>query len=307
MVMVKTAVKKVRKEVVHMNGQTNGTAEPKSRLEVRKTYKLYIDGKFPRSESGRYMTINAGDQQVNICRASRKDLRDSIVSNRKAQESWSNRSAYNKGQILYRIAETLESRKAQFTDAFIAQGMTASKAKAEVNQAIDLIVYYAGWTDKYCQVFSAVNPVESSHFNFSYPEPMGVVTILHDAPSGLYDLISSVAPVIAGGNTCTVIDSSAYPLTLIDFAEVLQASDVPGGVINLLTGQKKELMNPAAMHMDINAIVYSGLNEEERKTIQLKGVANLKRIIDFSNEEAASPYRILQTQEIKTTWHPVGI
>lgn len=290
-----------------MNGQSNGTEVPKKRLDVRKTYKLYIDGKFPRTESGRFTSFKTIDATVNICRSSRKDLRDAIVSNRKALEGWSKRSAYNKGQILYRIAETLESRKAQFIDTFRQQGMTPTAAKSEVDKSIDLLVYYAGWTDKYIQLFSSVNPVESSHFNFSYPEPTGVTVIYPSEESALLSFISAVAPVIAGGNTCTVIISGGYPLTAIDFAEVLNASDVPGGVINILTGQRKELLAPAAMHMDINAIIFEDLSAEQHKSLQIQSAANLKRLINFSKEPVQSPYRILNCQEIKTTWHPIGI
>jgi acyl-CoA reductase-like NAD-dependent aldehyde dehydrogenase len=305
--MVKAAVKKIKKATVSLNGQSNGVAVPTERLDVKKTYKLYIDGKFPRTESGRFTSFKTVSSTVNICRSSRKDLRDAIVSNRKALEGWSNRSAYNKGQILYRIAETLESRKAQFIDTFRQQGMSPAAAKTEIEKAVDLLVYYAGWTDKYIQIFSGVNPVESSHFNFSYPEPTGVTVIYPAENSGLVSFISAVAPVIAGGNTCTVIVSGNYPLTVIDFAEVLNASDVPGGVVNILTGQRKELLGPAAMHMDINAIITEDLTAEQRKTLQIQSAANLKRLIDFSNEAVQSPYRILNCQEIKTTWHPIGI
>jgi acyl-CoA reductase-like NAD-dependent aldehyde dehydrogenase len=301
--MAKTAISaKIKKELK----PTNGKEVTKSRLDIRKTYKLFIDGKFPRTESGRFLPFKQGDTTVNICRASRKDIRDAVVSNRKAQESWSKRSAYNKGQILYRIAETLESRKAQFIDMLQQQGMNAKAAKAETEASIDLLVYYAGWTDKYIQIFSAVNPVESSHFNFSYPEPMGIMMVYPNEKSALISLVAAVAPVIAGGNTCTVVVSGDFPLTAIDFAEVLQASDVPGGVINILTGQRKELVSPAAMHMDINAMVFEDFNLEQLKSVQIQSAANLKRLINLNEEPKQSPYRILHCQEIKTTWHPVG-
>ncbi len=286
----------------------NGHDLPKQRLEVKKTYKLYIDGKFPRTESGRVYALKDGSGKLiaNVCRGSRKDLRDSIVSNRKAQEGWAKRSAYNKAQILYRIAETLEGRSAQFIDTLVQQGDSIANAKKEVDAAIDLLVYYAGWSDKYIQVFSAVNPVESSHFNFSYPEPMGVVSVIAPMKQGLLGPVSLMAPMIVGGNVCTLIASEKYPLTAVDFGEVLNASDVPGGVVNILTGYLKELIGHASSHMDINAIVYSDLNAEQKKLVQTNAALNVKRVIDFSKEELQSPYRILAAQETKTTWHPIG-
>lgn len=291
------------------NGKANGEALTKERIDVRKTYKLYIDGKFPRSESGRYLSLKnrEGELIAHSCRASRKDLRDSVVSNRKAQEAWANRSAYNKGQILYRIAETLETRKAQFAEMLIRQGFSAAAAGREVENAVDLLVYYAGWTDKYIQVFSSVNPVESSHFNFSFPEPTGIVNVLAPQDSPLEGLAGAFAPIIAGGNTCTVIASEKYPLSAIDLAEVIHASDVPGGVINILTGTVKELAAHAASHMDVNAVVLCDKNADTFKLLETQAALNLKRVIDFSSESLRSPYRILAAQEIKTTWHPVGL
>lgn len=304
---METVKKKSIKKVAHENGGMNGHSKSE-RLSVNKTYKLYIDGKFPRTESGRYYTLkdNSGNS-INICRSSRKDLRDSIVSNRKTQPEWSKRTAYNKGQILYRIAETLEGRRAQFVDTLIRQGYTSANAISEVNESIDLLVYYAGWTDKFIQVFSSVNPVESSHFNFSYPEPTGVVTVFPAENSALLSLVASVAPAIAGGNTCTVVVAEKYPLTAIDFAEVLNASDVPGGVINLLTGHRKELVGHASSHMDVNALIYNDLSSEQVITVQTNAALNVKRVVNYSKEDIRSPYRIMSCQEIKTTWHPVGI
>ena len=298
----------VKIEPISRNGSTNGHAVTSSRLDVRKTYKIYIDGKFPRTESGRIYPLKdaAGNIIANICRGSRKDLRESIVSNRKALSGWSSKSAYNKGQILYRIAETLESRKAQFVDILCKQGDTASNAKKEVETAIDVLVYYAGWCDKYIQVFSSVNPVESSHFNFSYPEPTGVVTVMAPQKQGLLGIVNLISPMIIGGNVCTVFASEKYPMTAVDFAEVLNASDVPGGVVNIITGLQKEFIGHSSSHMDVNAIVYSDLDLAQRKLIQENASLNLKRVLDFSKEEILSPYRILAAQEIKTTWHPVG-
>ena len=307
--METTIKSKPTKKIQNENGHALNSHTGSKRLTVQKTYKLYIDGKFPRTESGRYgkFTDGNGNHLANICRASRKDLRDSIVSNRKAQHDWAKRTAYNKGQILYRIAETLESRKAQFVDVMIQQGCKTVSANAEVVNAIDALVYYAGWSDKYMQVFSSVNPVESSHFNFSYPEPTGVVSLIAEDDSALCGLVSAICPVIVGGNTCTVLSSEQYPLTAIDFAEVLHASDIPNGVINILTGQRKELIGHFSSHMDINAIVYSDLDEAQIKTAQTNAALNVKRVLDFSNDDALTPYRIMACQEIKTTWHPVGI
>ena len=302
---------KTKKVISATNGHsaksTNGNVA--TRIDVRKTYKLYIDGKFPRSESGRFYALknSSGEIIANICRASRKDLRDAIVSNRKAQGDWSKRSAYNKAQIIYRISETLESRKAQFVDVLQKQGYSLLKATAEVYAAIDLLIYYAGWSDKYIQIFSSVNPVESSHFNFSFPEPSGIATVICPENTALIGIVSHIAPLIVGGNTCTLVAAEKYPLTAIDFAEVLHASDVPSGVINILTGQRKEFIAHASSHMDVNAIVYSDLDTATKKTVQINAALNVKRVIDYAKEELLSPYRILSCQEIKTTWHPVGI
>jgi acyl-CoA reductase-like NAD-dependent aldehyde dehydrogenase len=208
---------------------------------------------------------------------------------------------------LYRIAETLENRKAQFIDAMLLQGYTAANALTEVNAAVDLLVYYAGWSDKYIQIFSSVNPVESAHFNFSFPEPSGIATVFCPMNTALMGIVSHVAPLIVGGNTCTLFAAEKYPLTAVDFAEVLNASDVPGGVINILTGYRKEFVAHASSHMDVNAVVYSDLEVEHKKTVQINASLNVKRVIDYSKEAVLSPYRILSCQEIKTTWHPVGI
>ena len=309
-IKMETTKSKVIKKIANENGRAlNGHVADAKRLPVNKTYKLYIDGKFPRTESGRYYELKDknGKTIANICRSSRKDLRESIVSNRKAQPEWSNRSAFNKAQILYRIAETLEGRKAQFISTMHQQGFSAVNAEKEVTDSIDLLIYYAGWADKYIQVFSSVNPVESSHFNFSYPEPMGIAAIIADAGSPLLQMTAAIAPVICGGNTCTIVTAEKYPLTAIEFAEVLHASDVPAGTINILTAIRKELISHASTHMDINAFIYNDLNKDEIKTVQVNAALNVKRAIDFSKHDVLSPYRIMSCQEIKTTWHPVGI
>jgi acyl-CoA reductase-like NAD-dependent aldehyde dehydrogenase len=289
-------------------------ATSRQRLDVLKTYKLYIDGKFPRSESGRTSRLLSQDGKfiANVSRASRKDFRDAVVAARKAFDSWQGRSAYNRGQILYRIAETLEGRKNQFEETLILQGASKLVAANEVARAIDLLVYYAGWTDKFQQLFSSVNPVESAHFNFSYPEPTGVVASIATSQSGLAGLVSVIAPVVAGGNTLIVLASEKHPLTAVEFAEVIHASDLPAGVINILTGQVAELLPQFASHMDVNAVVYGSDDEAQLLQIEQLAPLNVKRIFHWSFEKAAkgnpgNPYRIMDLQEIKTTWHPVGI
>ena len=305
-------VKKVSQNgIAKMNGQEMKKGD---RLNIQKTYKLYIDGKFPRSESGRYYKLNdtSGNLIANICRSSKKDFRDAVVVARKAQESWAKRSAYNKGQILYRIAETLEGRKAQFVESLIKQGCKPAQAEKEVTASIDRLVYFAGWSDKYQQIFSAVNPVESSHFNFSFPEPTGIVSAFAPASPGLLGLVSLICPVIIGGNSIIILADEKSPLSAIEFAEVMHASDLPGGVVNILTGQRKELVSPFSNHMDVNAVIYCGENNDELKTIQTNAALNVKRVShynfsDWFSEDSQSPYMIMDFQEIKTTWHPVGI
>ena len=299
---------KEKKVAVGLNGHSHH-AETEVRLAVQKTYKLYIDGKFPRTESGRYYKLNDKNGKViaNICRASRKDFRDAVVVARKAQGNKKKKSAFNKGQILYRIAETLETRRQQFVSALGLQRVSEAAAQKEVSAAVDMLVYYAGWSDKYQQVFSSVNPVESSHFNFSFPEPTGVVAAIESQQQGLLNLVSLMAPALAGGNSIIILAAEKFPLTAIDFAEVLNASDVPGGVVNILTGFSKELHSHFSSHMDVNAIVYAGDDSTELKTIQTNAAGNVKRVVVVRNIAEESPYRIMELQEVKTTWHPVGI
>ncbi|HLR24217.1 MAG TPA: aldehyde dehydrogenase family protein [Fodinibius sp.] len=286
------------------------------RIEVLKTYKTYIGGQFPRTESGRYYKVYDGNEDIlaNACQCSRKDVRDAVVEARKAQGGWAGRTAYNRGQILYRIAEMLEGRKAQFAEELQTLGYTGKQAKAEVSESIDRLIYYAGWSDKYQQVFGTINPVASSHFNFSIPEPTGVVTIWAPEEQPLLGLVSVISPVIIGGNTCVVLASEQYPLSAVSFAEVLHSSDVPGGVVNILTGYRSELLKHMTSHMDVNAFFYTDpdTEQEQRKQIDENGSLNLKHIIrkpveDWYDEEAKSPYFITDFQEIKTTWHPVGL
>lgn len=284
-----------------------------SRVPVAKTYKLYIDGKFPRSESERYYSLQRADTRLlaNVCRGSRKDFRDAVVAARNACGPWSRASAYLRGQILYRAAEMLEGRAGQFAAELVAQGVARPRAGTEVAAAIDRLVYYAGWADKYQQVFSTVNPVSTSHFNFSVLEPTGVVAIIAPEASGLLGLVSNVAPAVAGGNTCIVLASQSLPLCAISFAEVLQASDFPAGVINVITGLKEELIEPFASHMDVNAVVYGDEDAKAARKIQELAADNVKRVIlrsglDWNSAATQSPYSISDTQETKTTWHPIG-
>jgi acyl-CoA reductase-like NAD-dependent aldehyde dehydrogenase len=284
-----------------------------SRLAVAKTYKIYIDGKFPRTESGRYFALEDKDGNViaNVSRGSRKDFRNAVVAARNAFGKWSSASAYLRGQILYRIAEMLEGRREQFIAELVTQGIAKRRASAEVDACIDRIVYYAGWADKYQQIFSAVNPVSSSHFNFSVLEPTGVVAIIAPDDSGMLGLVSNVMPAIVGGNTCVVLASESLPLCAVSFAEVLHASDVPPGVVNILTGHRSELTTQFASHMDVNAIVYTDADAELGRTVQVEAAANIKRVIarpgrEWAAESSQSPYFIQDTQETKTTWHPIG-
>jgi acyl-CoA reductase-like NAD-dependent aldehyde dehydrogenase len=282
-----------------------------SRIEVLKTYKIFIGGQFPRTESGRYYPLLDKNKNIiaNMCLSSRKDYRNAVVVARGAFGGWSGRAAFNRGQILYRIAEMLEGRKEQFVNELLQQGLNKKQAEVEVVLSIDRIVYYAGWCDKYQQIFSAVNPVASSHFNFSVPEPMGVVAVLADEKTSLIGLISVIMPLIAGGNTCIVLASEKKPLCAITFAEVLATSDLPGGVVNILTGTSSELHSHFSSHMDVNAIIYCRDNKEEKKLIAENSSLNVKRSFvwnkNWMSDKEQGPYFISDLQEIKTTWHPV--
>lgn len=281
------------------------------RISVLKTYKLYIGGQFPRTESGRYYTPldTQGNPLANVCLSSRKDFKNAVVAARKAVGSWSERPAFNRGQILYRIAEMLESRRAQFIEELMLQGSTKEQASLEVDLSIDRLVYYSGWTDKYQQIFSTVNPVASSHFNFSTLEPMGVVTVIAPQDSSLIGLISTITPIIAGGNTVVVLASESKPLSAITFAEVLHTSDVPAGIINILTGTEKELIEQVGSHMDVNAVLYAGASDENFQRIEALAAETVKRTVRFilnsMDADAENPYLIQDFQEIKTTWHPI--
>lgn len=283
------------------------------RLEVLKTYKTYVGGKFPRSESSRTYRVEnpKGKHIANACRCTRKDVRDAVVSARSAFGGWSGRSAYNRGQILYRIAEILEGRKDQFVKELELLGTKKKYAQKEVEDSIDRLIYYAGWTDKISQVFGTVNPVASSHFNFSLPEPTGVVGIIGPDESPLLSIVSLMAPVIAGGNTCVVLASTENPLSAVSFGEVLHASDVPGGVVNILTGYRDEMLRHLSSHMDVNAVFNTIDDAETKKQLDENASISVKRVThysqsDWSDEKHEDPYLILDFMETKTTWHPVG-
>src|SRR6187401_2405071 len=270
--MSKTEIKK-SSLLISENGIEKKTSS--KRLEVLKTYKIYISGQFPRTESGRYyVPTNAdGKKLANVCLSSRKDFRDAVLAARGAFSGWSGRAAFNRGQILYRMAEMLEGRKAQFIEELLQQDSSKGKAEKELNLAIDRLIYYAGWCDKYQQLFSAVNPVASSHFNFSVPEPTCVVSIIAPQNDSLLGLVSVIAPVIAGGNTCVVLASETKPLCSVTFAEVLNSSDLPGGVVNILTGKVSELATWFVDHMDVNATIFCE-NSELKKMMQEKSAMN---------------------------------
>lgn len=279
------------------------------RIKVLKTYKIFIDGKFPRTESGRYYQLKSKDiPYANVCLSSKKDLRNAVVAARKAFQPWAKKTAYNRSQILYRIAEMLESRKTQFLDELLVQGVSKKDASKELDQSIDRIIYFAGWADKINQVFGAVNPVATSHFNFTLLEPMGIVGLLSSDESPLLGLISSIIPVIVSGNSCVVIASEKHPLSSISFAEVISNSDVPSGVVNILTGTKKELATPMSLHMDINALGIFSQNMD--KQLSINATENLKRIssyndVQIQSNDFESPYIIKNFMEAKTTWHPI--
>jgi acyl-CoA reductase-like NAD-dependent aldehyde dehydrogenase len=286
------------------------------RIAVRKTYKLYIGGAFPRSESGRSFEVTGagGGFLANAALASRKDARDAVVAARKAFPGWSGATAYNRGQVLYRVAEVLEGRRAQFADEVRqAVGGSHKSAFAEVDAAVDRWVWYAGWSDKLAQVRGGANPVAGPYFNFSLPEPTGVVAVLAPQDSPLLGLVSVLAPAIVSGNTVVVVASEKYPLPAVTLAEVLATSDVPGGVVNLLTGRVAEIAPWLASHMDVNAIDLAGALDAPGALADDLAVAaaeNLKRVVrlpvsDWTAEPGLD--RMIATLETKTVWHPLGV
>ncbi len=291
-------------------------SEAPARLGVRKTYKLFIGGAFPRSESGRSYPVHGADGTLlaYAAQGSRKDARDAVVAARKAFAGWSGATAYNRGQILYRVAEMLEGRAAQFAAEIAAAqggasgGGRGARAKAEVAAAIDRWVWYAGWSDKVAQVAGAANPVAGPYFNFSVPEPTGVVAIVAPAASSLLGLVSVVAPAIVTGNTTVVVASESCPLPAISLAEVLATSDLPAGVVNVLTGRTAELAPILAGHMDVNAIDLTGAGAPDRQALEQLAASNVKRVIRGNEDWAANPgtQRLMSFLEIKTVWHPAG-
>jgi acyl-CoA reductase-like NAD-dependent aldehyde dehydrogenase len=293
--------------------QTAAKPQGEQRLEVRKTYKLYIGGAFPRSESGRsYPVTDAkGKLLAHAAQASRKDLRDAVTAARKAFAGWSSATAYNRGQILYRIAEMLEGRREQFiAEVTAAEGGTTAKAALQVDAAIDRWVWYAGWSDKYAQVVGGSNPVAGPYFNLSLPEPSGVVGIIAPQDSSLLGFVSVVAPAIATGNTVVVIASSDRPLPAVSLAEALATSDLPGGVINLLTGSVAELSPWLASHRDVNCLDVTGVEPKARIALAEAAADNVKRVyspgpLDLAADPGTS--RLSAFIEVKTVWHPIGV
>jgi acyl-CoA reductase-like NAD-dependent aldehyde dehydrogenase len=278
------------------------------RIDVKKTYKLFIGGAFPRTESGRTYEVknSRGVFIANPCLASRKDLKDAVVAARAAHSGWAHATAYNRGQILYRIAEMLEGRRDQFV-AEISEltGVTPKKAQDEVEASIDLLVWYAGWTDKISALDGATNPVAGPYFNFTIPESLGVVGFIAPKKSALLGFVAGIAPIITSGNTVIALASESAPLPAMSFAEVIATSDVPAGVVNILTGKSAELAPWFASHMDIDGLDISGLEAKLVAEIKKAGAQNLKRIHSF--KEISSPGRILAFMESKTVWHPIGV
>jgi acyl-CoA reductase-like NAD-dependent aldehyde dehydrogenase len=281
------------------------------RLSVRKTYKLYVGGAFPRSESGRSYTVNdaKGGFLANASRASRKDVRDAVVAARKAQSGWAARAPYNRGQILYRVAEMLEGRREQFTEELRSTGLAKTAARAEVDAAVDRWVWYAGWADKIAQVTGTANPVSGPFFNFSTPEPAGVIGII--APdSPLLGLVSVLAPVIAVGNTAVLVAAEPSPLPAITLGEVLATSDLPGGVVNILTGHRAELAPWLASHMDVNGLDLTGVSGDLATECERAAAENLKRVLrpaQYTWTDDPGTIRMTTFLETKTVWHPVGV
>jgi acyl-CoA reductase-like NAD-dependent aldehyde dehydrogenase len=292
------------------------------RIDVRKTYKLYIGGAFPRSESGRSYVVRAADDTplANACRASRKDLRDAVRAARKAFPGWADKTAMNRGQVLYRVAELMEGRREQFAaEVAVAEGLRDAKARELVTRAIDRWVWYAGWADKIAQVLGSSNPVAASYFNFTIPEPTGVVGVVASEASSLLGLVSRLAPPIVAGNTVVVVASESRPLPAVTLTEVLATSDVPGGVVNVLTGLKTELVPVLAGHVDVDAIDVWGVPADLRTDVELVAADNVKRLarrpagtvdakFDWLDDRATErPEWIAAFLEMKTVWHPIGV
>jgi acyl-CoA reductase-like NAD-dependent aldehyde dehydrogenase len=312
--------------VSHQNSPESGLAvespaPAQARIPVRKTYKLYVGGQFPRSESGRSYVVRApdGTPLANAVRSSRKDLRDAIRLARPAAADWAAKTAMNRGQVLYRVAELMEGRRAQFIEEVAAaEGVTAAQAEAFVDRSIDRWVWYAGWADKISQVLGTVNPVGAPYFNFTIPEATGIVGVIAPEQSSLLGLISRVAPAVVGGNAVVVLASESRPLPAVTLGEVLATSDVPPGVVNVLTGLRTELVPVLAGHMDVNAIDIWGVPRDMREQVEIAAMESVKRVarpprngddrFDWLDDRSAQrPEWIARFLEMKTVWHPVGI
>jgi acyl-CoA reductase-like NAD-dependent aldehyde dehydrogenase len=279
-----------------------------SRIDVNKTYKLFIGGAFPRSESGRVYEIKGANKKfiANPALASRKDLRDAVVAAKAAHSGWANATAFNRGQILYRVAEIMQGRSDQFIDEICAlEGVTTKVAKIQVEEAIDTWVWYSGWCDKLSSVTGSLNQVSGPFYNFTTPEALGVVAIFAENKPSLLGVVRTLAPVIASGNSAVLIASESYPLPAITLSEVLATSDVPGGVVNILTGKITELAPWVGSHMEIDGVDVAGLSKKQEEELKLVGADNLKRMFRFSPTN--HPERILSFMEQKTVWHPIGL
>jgi acyl-CoA reductase-like NAD-dependent aldehyde dehydrogenase len=306
---------------VAARAQTSALAATPARVEVRKTYKLYIGGAFPRTESGRSYVVTGADGALlaNACRASRKDVRDAVRFARKAFDGWASRTAMNRGQVLYRVAELMEGRREQFADEVVAaEGLRPAAARAVVDRAIDRWVWYAGWADKIGQVLGSSNPVAAPYFNFTIPEPTGVVGVVAPETSSLLGLVSRLAPPLVTGNAVVLIASELRPLPAVTLSEVLATSDVPGGVVNVLTGRKTELVPVLAGHADVDALDTWGVPDAMRTEVETLAADDIKRLLrrpttvvearfDWLDDAAAErPEWIAAFLEMKTVWHPIG-
>ena len=279
-----------------------------SRIDVNKTYKLFIGGVFPRSESGRVYEIKGANKKfiANPALASRKDLRDAVVAAKAAHSGWANATAFNRGQILYRVAEIMQGRSDQFIDEICdLEGVTTKVAKIQVEEAIDAWVWYSGWCDKLSSVSGSLNQVSGPFYNFTTPEALGVVAIFAENKPSLLGVVRTLAPVIASGNSAVLIASESYPLPAITLSEVLATSDLPGGVVNILTGKIAELAPWVGSHMEIDGVDVAGLSKKQEEELKLVGADNLKRIFRFTPTN--HPERILSFMEQKTVWHPIGL
>jgi len=279
-----------------------------SRIDINKTYKLFIGGAFPRSESGRVYEVKGSNKKflANPALASRKDLRDAVVAAKSAQAGWAGATAFNRGQILYRIAEIMQGRSEQFVEEISAlEGVTSKVAKLQVEEAIDTWVWYSGWCDKLSSIAGSQNQVSGPFYNFTTPESLGVVAIFAESKPSLLGAVRTLAPVLAGGNSTVLIASEAYPLPAITLGEVLATSDIPAGVVNILTGKTSELYPWVGSHMEIDGVDVAGLSKKQEQELKLVGADNLKRITRFSTIN--HPERVLSFMEQKTIWHPIGI